>query len=155
MNNPIRLRDFFLADTALADLRSDRGDAVIAEMVTAMSAALQLDEAAAGNIARQVVTRERRGSSALGRGFALPHLKHTAVPRVAFSLARSPKGVNFAALDRKPVHLFALTLAPENAPPEYAALLSRLLALFENNQTRRFLLTAATSEGMIATVNEA
>jgi PTS system nitrogen regulatory IIA component len=151
----IRLRDYFLPDAVIPDLHSDRSDAVIGEMVAAMCAALQLDETVAADIARQVLSRERRGSSALGRGFALPHLKHAAVPRLAFTLARSTNGVNFAALDRKPVHLFALTLGPENSPPEYAPLLGRLLGLLENNQNRRFLLTASTREGMIATVNEA
>jgi mannitol/fructose-specific phosphotransferase system IIA component (Ntr-type) len=151
----IRLRDYFLTEAVIPDLHSERSDTVIAEMVAAMSAALRLDETVAADVARQILARERRGSSALGRGFALPHLKHAAVPRVAFTVARSTKGVNFAALDRKPVHLFALTLGPENPPPEYGPLLSRLLGLLENNQNRRFLLTAPTREGMIATVNEA
>ncbi len=155
MTTLVRLHDYFLTDAVIPDLRGDRSDTVIAEMVAAMSAALKLDETVAAEIGRQVLARERRGSSALGRGFALPHLKHAAIPRIAFSVARSTKGVNFSALDRKPVHLFALILGPENPPPEYGPLLSRLLAVLENNQKRRFLLTAPTREGMIATVNEA
>lgn len=155
MNTPIRLRDFFLADALITDLHGERSDVVIAEMIAALSAPLGLDEAVAGEIARQVIARERRGSSAMGRGFALPHLKHKAVKQIAFTVARSPKGVSFSALDGMPVHLFALVLAPEDPPAEYAAVLSRLLAFFENNQSRRFLLTARTRDAMLATVNEA
>lgn len=136
MNTPIRLRDFFLADALIAELQGERSDAVIAEVVSAMSGPLQLHEAAAGEITRQVIARERRGSSALGRGFALPHLEHRAVQRIVFTVARSPRGVSFSALDGRPVHLFALTLAPENPPPEYAAVLSHLLVFSELRASR-------------------
>lgn len=153
MSIQIRLCDFFVADVLIADVRSERDDAVIAEMVSAMSAPLCLDEAAAAEITRQVIARERRGSSVLGRGFALPHLKHPAVQRIAFTVARSSRGVSFAALDGKPVHMFALTLAPKNPPPEYVAVLNRLLAFFENKQSRRFLLTAEQGEPVGALKN--
>lgn len=155
MNTPIRLRDYFVDEALIPELQAERSDAVIAEMVAAMAGPLQLDETTAGEIARQVTARERRGSSALGRGFALPHIKHAAVPRIAFGIARSTKGVNFAALDGKPVQLFALVLAPEGSSPEYAAVLTSLLAFFDNKQSRRFLLTASTREALAATVEEA
>src|SRR5687767_6218549 len=75
--------------------------------------------AAAGVLAKKDLTplrkalleREQKASTGIGWGIAVPHVKGKGVKRMALVLVRSPKGVDFNAIDGKPVHTIFLILA--------------------------------------------
>lgn len=156
MNSPTRgLCDFVLPEAVVPGLRAARSDDVIAELVEAVSPALALSAELAKRITQEILLREAQGTSAMGRGIALPHLKHAGVRHIVFAIGRSVRGVSFSALDRKPVHLFALALAPMPASPEYPALLGKMLGLLQDRHIRDQLLSARTRDEMLEVLRDA
>lgn len=63
-------------------------------------------------VLEMLTRRESLGSTGIGRGIAIPHGRSLAAPELSIVFARSRKGIGFDALDKKPVHLFFLIVAP-------------------------------------------
>ena len=77
-------------------------------------------------LARQLVEREGRCSTALGAGVAIPHSKVFALPGVVVAVGLAQPPVNFAAPDGEPVDLVFLLLSPAEMPATHLAALARL-----------------------------
>ena len=58
-----------------------------------------------------LVTRENMGSTGIGKGIAIPHSRTLVADRLTVVAARSKDGLDFDAMDGKPVHLVFLILA--------------------------------------------
>ncbi|RME85563.1 MAG: PTS sugar transporter subunit IIA, partial [Planctomycetota bacterium] len=56
--------------------------------------------------------REKKATTGLGEGFALPHVRTMEARDLAMALLRVPEGVDFDAIDQKPVYLFLAMVAP-------------------------------------------
>ncbi len=94
-------------------------------------------------IMKMLKNRESLGSTGLGKGVAFPHGKSLAIKEVAVLFARSSQGVDFDALDDKPVHVFFLILAPSDRGAEtYLELLSDLLGIIKQPDKLEKLLKA-------------
>jgi len=90
--------------------------------------------------ARQaIVDRERLGSTAIGRGVAVPHARLEGVERILVAFGHSRKGIEFNALDGQPVHQVFLVLAPNGAAEQYLNVMERITRLVQNDDFRRFV----------------
>lgn len=63
--------------------------------------------------------RERLGSTAIGRGIAIPHCKLDSLAKVVVAVGLAPAGVDFAAPDAQPVRLFFVVVSPSRSPAEH------------------------------------
>lgn len=63
---------------------------------------------------RGIERRERLGSTGIGTGIALPHAKLPGLTEVVGVLATLPAGIDFEAIDGKPVQVVCLFLRPES-----------------------------------------
>jgi mannitol/fructose-specific phosphotransferase system IIA component (Ntr-type) len=72
--------------------------------------------------------RENLGSTGFGGGVAIPHCRSLVVKRLRVAFARKPEGLDFDALDGKPVHHFFLIVAPplEVTNPQYLPVLGKI-----------------------------
>jgi len=79
-----------------------------------------------------LLTRERLGSTGLGYGIALPHgrLKHGNTTVGAF--IRLKNGIDYDAIDAKPVDLLFALLVPIDSTQEHLEILSQLAERFSN-----------------------
>jgi len=93
-----------------------------------------------------LMEREQQETTGIGDGVALPHGRTDAVKDMLMVLARSAKGVAFAALDGKPVYLLILIAAPRNESTRMLKLLARISRLLSNTDFRQALQTAASKE---------
>ncbi len=75
---------------------------------------------------KRLMSREAEDSSGLGNGVAVPHLFIDELDQTITAIARIPKGIDFCAIDNKPVHLVCLIL--DN--PEFHQSHLNLLAYF-------------------------
>ena len=62
-----------------------------------------------------LVQRERLGSTGLGRGIAVPHVKLSGLSGIVCLFARLAKPIDFESQDGEPVDLIFLLLAPDHA----------------------------------------
>jgi PTS system nitrogen regulatory IIA component len=115
----------------------------------AAEAAIRLGLPAA-EVREALLAREGLGSTALGRGVALPHarLAGDAPPVALFARLRQP--VAFDARDEEPVDLVIVVLWPEAAPEGFLAMLSETCRALREPQTLRRLRAAAAPADVLA-----
>lgn len=74
-----------------------------------------------------LMKRESIGSTGIGKGIAIPHTRSIVLDKVYLVVGRSKEGVDFDALDGKPVHLFFLLCAPpQDIGTTYLVLLGKI-----------------------------
>ncbi|TYP55407.1 PTS sugar transporter subunit IIA [Thermosediminibacter litoriperuensis] len=73
-----------------------------------------------------VLAREKTYSTGVGNGIAIPHGRSKAVKETFIVFGKSGRGVEWDALDGKPVHLIFLLGVPEAAENEHLKILSQL-----------------------------
>lgn len=87
---------------------------------------------AESRIAEVLVERERLGSTGLGGGVAIPHARLPQLGAVSGVFARLDPPVDFDALDRQPVDLVFMLLAPEDAGADHLKALAQVSRLFRD-----------------------
>jgi len=99
-----------------------------------------------GEAVNVLLEREKLGSTGIGDGIAIPHGKLNIVDDLAISFGRSKEGIDFNAMDGKPVYLFFLLLAPENAAGQHLKMLAKLSRMLKDATFRKNLLEAPSKE---------
>lgn len=61
---------------------------------------------------KAILRREQLGSTAIGHGVAVPHVKSAAVTKLTVMIGIFPNGVEFDSTDEQPVYRVCLCLAP-------------------------------------------
>lgn len=64
----------------------------------------------------RLMEREELCSTGVGRGVAIPHCKINGLQQVLVTVGISESGVDFAATDGKPVHVFLVVVSPSRSP---------------------------------------
>lgn len=91
-----------------------------------------------------LAARERLGSTALGRGVALPHARLAGSSPPLALLARLRRPIDFEARDEEPVDLIILVLWPSASPEGFLPALSGIVGALRDPQLLRRLRLAAT-----------
>src|SRR3954471_19567212 len=104
----MQLKDFFSPDAITLGLRGGSKDEVLAELV----GLLRMDERSAGTLLRIIQRRENLGSTGIGRGIAIPHCRSLVVSRLRLAFGHRQEGVEYQAIDARPVCSFFLIVAP-------------------------------------------
>jgi mannitol/fructose-specific phosphotransferase system IIA component (Ntr-type) len=104
----MHLSEFFSPDAISIGLRGGSKDEILSELV----AMLRLDAAANDTLLRMLQRRETLGSTGVGRGIAIPHCRSTVVSRLRLAFGHHPAGIEYQAIDSRPVHDFFLIVAP-------------------------------------------
>lgn len=135
-------------------LQADDKEGVIREL--AELTARSVDEAdRTEELAAAVLERERVLSTGIGGGVALPHARTAVVSRLALAAGTSPEGVEFAALDGRPVRLVFLLAGPVDTAGDHVRALSRLSRLLVDEELRERLLESRDPEEFLRVVREA
>lgn len=100
---------------------------------------------------QDVREREELVTTGVGYGVAFPHAKTRSVKGIVISFGRNDKGIDFDAMDHKPVHLFFLIAAPEDAIGAHLNVMARLSFLMKSPENRQKLMDA-TSPGDVLTL---
>ncbi len=153
----MRLTDAFDAGAvALGERLRDRGEVLsrIAGLVTG-------DDGPFPGIGPDIVldalrAREEIGSTGMGEGVAIPHCRLEGADRFVVGMLTTSRGVEFGALDGRPVRLFPFVMGPADRPKEHLMLLSRLARLMRVEESRSALLgaTSASEVGLILSSGE-
>jgi nitrogen PTS system EIIA component len=102
------LKDFFTPDAIKLQLRGGSKDDILAELV----GLLHMDERSSGTLLRIIQRRENLGSTGIGRGIAIPHCRSLVVNRLRLAFGHRQEGIEYQAIDAKPVCNFFLIVAP-------------------------------------------
>ncbi len=102
---------------------------------------------------KSVLEREKVGSTGIGKGIAIPHSRTATVREVVVAVGRSVQGIEFEALDNKPVHLIFLIAAPIESGGLYLKALARLSRLLRYQEFRNELMDAKTVDEVLKIIS--
>ncbi len=81
-----------------------------------------------------LLERERLGSTGLGGGVAVPHARLAEVKAVQGMFAKLDPPLDFDAIDRQPVDLVFMLLAPEDAGADHLKALAQISRMFRDRK---------------------
>ncbi len=102
------LQEFFSRETIQLDLAAETKDGALKELVSVFG----LDDKSEGILYKMLKRRENLGSTGIGRGIAIPHCRSLVVNRLRVAFGRKSTGLEFKAMDEKPVRYIFLIVAP-------------------------------------------
>ena len=142
----MELREFFSEDAIKLELEGTSKDEILKELISLLT----MDEKSAGMLFKMLKRRENLGSTGIGRGIAIPHCRSLVVSKLRVAFGRKASGVDFKAIDERPVNFFFLIVAPPlEVSNQYLPVLGKIAQfskeadvpkrLLEITQPRQFL----------------
>lgn len=142
----MRIKDFVSKESIELDLKKTDKKEHLDEMVGLLVSAGVVKENATDKIIQELMKREEMGSTGIGGGIAIPHIKTDKVNKVAGAIGISKKGIDFDALDGNPVYVSFLLLTPTGAPNEHLKALSEISSFLKDDITIKDLKALESSK---------
>jgi PTS system nitrogen regulatory IIA component len=133
------LDDLLAAQTVLPALKAKNKKQALQELA---ARAAPVSGRTEREIFDTLLQRERLGSTAIGRGVAIPHGKLAKLDHLVGIFARLDKPIDFEALDGEPVDLIFLLLAPEGAGADHLKALARVARVLRDEKVAEKLRAA-------------
>ena len=153
----MKFADFVCFEAVIPELRARDRDGVIAELVSALDKAKRLKRGKCDEIINAVIKRENEASTGMGKGVALPHVKHAGVKDVVAAVGKSSVGIDFSALDKQPVYSVILLVSPVENPDRHLQAMETIFRQLQYEKFRKFLRQASTAaqiEDLLREVDE-
>jgi fructose-specific phosphotransferase system IIA component len=128
-------------------LKADNKEEALREMVGLLVQAGKIRDGEA--LLQALKAREQKISTGVGEGIALPHSASPELSVPALAVARKREGLDFEALDGKPVRLLFLLAGQNDRPTVQLRLLSRLARLLRDPSFPQALLAAESPEAVL------
>ena len=136
--SPFETRRIFL------DLRAGSMAAALEDLARRLKESGDIKDPA--DLASRLLEREKLGCTGLGNGIAIPHCKLSGLENVLLAVGVSREGIDFHALDGKPVKLIFLVLSPAEAPAGHLQALARISRLVKTPGITEGILAASNAE---------
>ena len=117
------LCNLLAADGIIAPLKATSKKHALQELATIAAERTGLDQR---EIFNTLLQRERLGSTGLGRGIAVPHVKLAGMRQILCLFARLEEAVDYESHDNEPVDLMFLLLAPDHASGDHLKALASI-----------------------------
>jgi mannitol/fructose-specific phosphotransferase system IIA component (Ntr-type) len=141
----MELREFFSEDAIKLDLAGTTKDDVLRELISL----LKLDESRKACCSRCSSDAKNLGSTGIGRGIAIPHCRSLVVNKLRVAFGRKKDGVDFKAIDEKPVHFFFLIVAPPlEVSNQYLPVLGKIAQFSKESDVPQRLLRSHRAEAV-------
>jgi PTS system nitrogen regulatory IIA component len=132
------------------DVPGDDKSGVLQELVARLPLPGEVDR---GFLTSVLEAREAMGSTGIGDGIAIPHVRnpillHVSKPFVTLCLLRRP--VDFGAIDDRPVHALFTVVSPN--VPAHLRILAQIAFLLRDAELRRLLRERANSAAIMERV---
>lgn len=98
---------------------------------------------------KDILSREKKGSTGMGKGIAIPHARSHAVKETTLAFAKSTEGIEFNSLDDNSAKIFFMIAVPKKGSQEHLNILTKLSQQLMHHDFRNKLLAAETKEEVI------
>lgn len=148
----MKITDYLTPELVVAELEQGSKDETL-KLLSAQVAEV-FPELSEAKILTVLQDREALGSTGIGGGIAIPHGKMAELEKIVVLFARSRQGVDFAAVDGQPVHLFFLLLAPEDSAGIHLKTLAQISRMLKNRNFCDQLLEAEDRSSLFAMIKQ-
>jgi PTS system nitrogen regulatory IIA component len=146
------LTDLFSTDGAFLDLEQTSKTSLLHALSAKASRRVSRPTE---EILEALQAREQLGSTALGRGVALPHAQLDEIDNPVAMFARLRQPMDFGAKDGEAVNLVFLVLWPARSPEGFLPALANICRALREDQTLRRLRLAKSPDEALAVLRQA
>jgi len=130
-------------------LEGEDRESVLREMVGRLAENGEVGADDLEPIIEGLMSRERLGTTGIGRGLAIPHVRYDELDDLLVAVGRSEKGIDFASVDGSPVEIVFLIISPEAKQDDYLAALRWVSVAARDEYHNKLLHGARTPEDFI------
>ena len=146
------LRTVLTTDTVDLHLKGSTKEEIINEMLDVLVKAGKVSDK---QVALEcVLDRERKMSTGMKHGIAIPHGKTDTVSDLVACIGISDKAVDFDSLDQEPCRIFIMTLSPVNKTGPHLQFLAEVSLLFKSPEKRQLILDTQDKAEVIKILTE-
>ena len=124
----------------------------LAAIASAAAGSKELSAYKEKEIRKALEEREKLGSTGFGDGIAIPHCSLEKATGFVVGLYINPKGVDFAAIDGKPVQVMFFIIGPAHDRNTHILLLSAVSKILQQEESRNDLLQVQTPAGVYTVI---
>lgn len=147
----MKLVEFFSPDEVDLHLDASGKEEALKELVELMSVNEKSEE-----LFRLLKKRENLGSTGIGKGVAIPHCRSLVVDRLRVVYGRKEQGLDFGAIDGKPVrHLFLIVAPPVEISNQYLPVLGKIAQFCKDPKNLSSLDEVESAEEFFAVLEQA
>jgi PTS system nitrogen regulatory IIA component len=146
----MNLASLLSKDRINLSLKPGKKDKVIEDLVYTMKKGTDAEL-----IVSTLLKREELGSTGIGKGIAIPHCRSLAVDKLEIAIGRTIKPINFNAIDKKPVSLIFLIIAPPQDPGnQYLITLGKIVQIAKEMTKLKTVNKSKTPDEFIQLIDE-
>ena len=143
----MNLKKPLTVETISLDLKGENKEAILAEMVDLLVASGHIRDRDA--VLKAVLEREKRMSTGMQNGIAIPHGKTNSVDCLVAALGIKRAGVDFGALDGQPSNIFVMTVSPDSRTGPHIQFLAEISRPLNDASVRAKLLAATSPDEVL------
>ncbi len=147
----MKIIDFLKPELIVAHLQAQTKEEMLREFAQHLEKTMGIKAEKVFNV---LMEREKLGSTGIGEGVAIPHGKLHELSEFICCFGRSEKGIDFDAIDGKPVHLVFLLLAPENSAGTHLKALAKISKILKDPHFRQQLTKKNKAEEIYKFIKE-
>ena len=125
-----RLLDFLHEEYILVGLQETDKWKALAELARFMHRVHGIREISRADLVKSIIEREKKMSTGIGEGLAVPHGMIEGGPKIRGVIGISRKGIDYEAIDGKPVFLIVLIATPEAHYDQHLQVLAGIAKIF-------------------------
>ena len=146
--------ELFHEEAVRTGVRVTKKENVIEQLVDIAVAGGKLAAAQRDTILDAVRKREKLGSTGIGAGIGIPHVKIEGITEVITAVAVCANKIAFDAVDGEPCDMFFLLVSPVNQAERHLKLLRWVSRLARNPDFVRFLRHAKNPADVVSLLRE-
>lgn len=150
----MRLKEIIPPEAVIPKLKATERDDAIMEILDHLAEAKRISPNQKEELMVEFLKREALGTTAIGHGVAIPHVKTDKVREFVGALAISRGGVEFT-LDEPPVHVLFLFLSPKAAVSGHLKLLASIGGILRHESYVKTLREAKERDDLVELIREA
>lgn len=148
----MNLKTVLTTDTVNLHLKGTTKEEIIDEMLDILVQAGKVTDKAGA--LECVLDRERKMSTGMKHGIAIPHGKTDSVKDLVACIGISDNPVDFDSLDQEPCRIFIMTLSPVSKTGPHLQFLAEVSLLFKSGEKRQQILNTQDKAEVIKILTE-
>ncbi|MBN1886187.1 MAG: PTS sugar transporter subunit IIA [Candidatus Krumholzibacteriota bacterium] len=149
----MRLSSKLKKNAVRLDMKASTKKEALGELVGLLCDAHRLSDR--DTILEAILRREKKQSTGVGMGLALPHAKTPVVKELHVAFGRSARGVDFDAIDGELAKIFFILVSPKDVSGPHIVALAGISRLVKHEAFREKLLSCPDEKTLLDIVRRA
>jgi len=141
------LSDYVKKENIISELEAVDKNSIVKEMGEVLAKSGDITDK--DTFIQGIITREEVESTAVGDGIAIPHTRGEFCKQLSVSIGRSTTGVDFGAIDSKPVYIIFMIAAPELANKQYLQVIAKIARFLRHPDNKKAIMDAPDAASIL------